>query len=100
MKKYRLLILLPLLLLFQFGCGRKAVPLEQPASGPIGGTLICAAETEEEAKQIGELYGIELIKFGHGMALYSTEEDLQAVIRRGKEQGWPELSINHTATTA
>ena len=88
------------LLLFLSGCSAKAMRAEPIPYGTDGGKLVCAAETEEEAQQIGELYGIELVKFFRGVAVFYTEEDLNAVIQRGIDQGWPELTIDHVATTA
>lgn len=57
--------------------------------------LLALAETREEAQSIAELYGIELVQWGFGVATYRTEEDPQAVIQRGLENGWPELSLNY-----
>ena len=64
--------------------------------GPVEGKeLLALVETEEEALRIAELYGIELVSFQYGVAAYHTEEDPVAVIRRGQENGWPALEINH-----
>ena len=60
------------------------------------GQLLCVAETREEAEEIAELYGIELIRYQEELAVYSTGEDPREVIRRGQENGWPELSLNDT----
>ena len=61
------------------------------------GQLMASAETLEEAQKLAELYGIELVDYSYQIALFRTEEDPRAVIQRGKENGWPELSLNHTA---
>lgn len=71
----------------------------ETAPGEISqnGQLIASAETLEEAQKLAELYGIELVDYGYHIALFRTEEDPKAVIQRGRENGWPELSLNHTA---
>lgn len=56
--------------------------------------LIALAQTEEEANEIGELYGMECIRFSNGVAVYITQEDPLEVINRGKENGWPTVSLN------
>lgn len=61
-------------------------------------SLMAEAETEEEAQEIAKQYGIELISFENGFALYHTEEDPFEVIARGQENGYPQLSINFTRT--
>lgn len=62
----------------------------------VNKTLVGLAETEEEAEKIAELYNIELLTFSTGVAVYKTEEDLNTVIKRGKDNGYPELSVNHS----
>ena len=57
------------------------------------------AETEEEAKKIAEQYGIELVSFSDGVAVYQTDEKLADVIARGQEQGYPQLYLNLERTT-
>lgn len=61
-------------------------------------SLMAAAESEEEAQEIAEQYGIELVSFENGIALYHTEEDPFDVIARGQENGYPQLSINFVRT--
>lgn len=61
-------------------------------------SLMSEAETEEEAQEIAEQYGIELISFENGLALYHTEEDPFEVIARGQENGYPQLSMNFIRT--
>lgn len=75
------------------------VPATQPQ--PVGGVsqrgqLIGSAEDTHEAEEIADLYSITLMDFEYGVALYYTEEDPRTVIARGKENGWPALSINYT----
>lgn len=61
-------------------------------------SLMSVAETEEEAKEIAEQYGIAFVSFENGIALYHTEEDPFEVIARGKENGYPQLSVNFIRT--
>ncbi len=56
--------------------------------------LLCAAESREAAEDLAELYGIILVDYQNGYACFFTEEDPDAVILRGKSQGWPVLSLN------
>lgn len=98
MRKFCRLMLLPLLLCSLLGCSRKEVPMSPPETETTGGRLMCTAESMEQAQQIAQQYGIELLKFRHGVAVFSTEEDPRAVIERGLEQGWPELSLDRQIT--
>lgn len=60
--------------------------------------LMATAESEEEAQNIADLYGITLVSFDNGIALYQTDKDIFEVIARGQENGYPELSINYVRT--
>lgn len=71
------------------GSGQTSVP----------GQLVCLADSKQEAEQIAQDYGIELLSFEDGVALFSTEEELMEVIRRGQENGLPALSYNHIHQT-
>jgi len=68
----------------------------QPGDVSADGQLKGRAETQKEAEEIAALYGIELVDFQNGLALYYTEEDPKEVIRRGEENDWPQLSLNRT----
>lgn len=59
-----------------------------------GRELMCLAKTREEAEAVAECYGIELVDFEHGVAVFHTEENPYEVIRRGKDNGWTLLSAN------
>lgn len=61
-------------------------------------SLMAEAETEEDAREIAEQYGIDFISFENGIALYHTEEDPFEVIARGQENGYPQLSVNFIRT--
>lgn len=56
--------------------------------------LLCLVESEQEAREIAALYGITFVRCIEGVATFDTDEDPRAVIRRGKENDWPELSTN------
>jgi len=58
--------------------------------------LLYLTDTLAEANKIADLYDIELIRHYDGLAVFHTDEDPREVIRRGIENGWPELSLNHT----
>lgn len=57
--------------------------------------LMAKAENQEDAEAIAELYGITLVEFKRNLALFHTDEDPREVIKRGQENGWPELSLNY-----
>ena len=56
--------------------------------------LLAVVYTQEEAEEIASLYGIELVSFADGVAVYTTKEAPRDVILRGKEAGYPTISIN------
>lgn len=56
--------------------------------------LMAMVETEEEAEKIAEQYGIEMVSFSDGVAVYQTDEKLADVLARGREQGYPQLYLN------
>lgn len=60
--------------------------------------LLCEVESQEDAQALAELYGITLVEYRDGLACFYTEEDPREVIRRGKENGWPELTLNRVST--
>lgn len=98
MRKCSLLMVLLILLLALLGCSRQEVPLAPRETQASGGRLICLADSEGAAQEIAQLYDVELVKFQNGVAVFSTEENLQEVIQRGVDNGWPELSPDHKAT--
>lgn len=69
---------------------------ELTAPAEESGQLLYLTESPGEAAEIAELYGIVLIRHYDGLAVYRTDEDPREVIRRGTENGWPELSINQS----
>ena len=77
-------------------CGKEKVPLTGtiPAEYSKEAPLMCSAESQEEAEAIAGQYGITLVEYSYGVATFYTEENPNAVIQRGIEQGWTELSLN------
>ncbi len=61
-------------------------------------SLMCEADTEEDAREIAEQYDIEFVSFENGIALYRTEENPFEVIARGQENDYPQLSVNFIRT--
>ena len=92
------------LLMMLRGCKKEPEVIFPSATLPTGALevygeaqLLGAAASLEEAENLAELYGIKLVKFKNGLGRFHTGEDPKEVIRRGKENGWPELTLNHTA---
>ena len=64
-------------------------------SGIIEGEeLFCICRSQEEAEEIAESYGIELVRWSDNVAVFHTEEDPGAIIRYGQENGLVPLSLN------
>lgn len=59
--------------------------------------LTAWAASQEEARSIAESYGIELCSYAANIATFHTDDDPYQVVRRGREQGLPELSVNGQA---
>ena len=80
-------------LLMLSGCINSKFPNARPKVAE-GEELLCLTETQEEAEKIAELYEIELVSFGNGVAIFHTEKDPLEVIAYGKKNNLPELSLN------
>ena len=61
---------------------------------PGSHTMIVQVETQEEAEEIANLYGIELLQYQNKIATFSTEKDPLELMQWGEEQGYPALGIN------
>lgn len=57
--------------------------------------LMALVETQEQAQEIAELYGIEMISCEEGVAVYATDKDPYEVIDEGDKKGYPPLSVNY-----
>ena len=79
------------------GCAKQEPVLNAPApvaSYAEGRELMAAAETREDAEALAALYGVELVDYREGLALFHTDEDPAVVKQRGIQNGWQELEIN------
>ena len=56
--------------------------------------LIALAEDQAEAEKTAKLYGIELISFSDGIAVYTTDKDPQELMELGDNNGYPTLTVN------
>lgn len=65
----------------------------------VSDELIGTADSEEQAKQTARLYGIELVEYLDGIALYRTQEDPRDIIKLGEENGYPPLALNYLRST-
>ena len=70
-------------------------PDDQGGAAYAPDQLVGVFDDEEQAKECAKLYGIELISFNFGVALFQVEGDPKAIIEKGIANGWPELSLNH-----
>ena len=77
-----------------------SVPAYQPSTYAGGEELFARTESVEAAKEIAELYGIELVNCQNGYATFHTDESPSEVIRRGEANGWPRLEINRIGNSA
>lgn len=59
------------------------------------GVLLAIVASQEEAEKIAELYGITLVSVNDSLAKYSTDKDIQELIRLGHENGWPPVEPNY-----
>ena len=71
------------------------VPPPEPLENEVmpGEELLCLCETEKEAQDIADMYGIELVKFSYGVATFHAD-DPEQVIALGQEKGYPALELN------
>ena len=106
-------ILLSLTAILLSGCAGGAKPevpeptavITQPPAPPVPETtetvgaaepqLMALTDTRAEAEDIARQYGITLVSWQDGLALFFTEEDPESVVRRGIKNGWPQLSVNY-----
>lgn len=70
-------------------------PQTEETAGVVEPQLMALTDTRAEAEEIAGQYGITLASWQDGLALFFTEEDPEAVVRRGVKNGWPELSVNY-----
>ena len=70
-------------------------PQTEETAGAVEPQLMALTDTRAEAEEIAGQYGITLVSWQDGLALFFTEEDPETVVRRGVKNGWPELSVNY-----
>ena len=70
-------------------------PEDQGGAAYAPDQLVGLFDDEEQAKECAKLYGIELVSFNYGVALFKVEGDPKAIIEKGLKNGWPELSLNN-----
>lgn len=63
-----------------------------------GRELFASVESEDAAKEIAGLYGIQLVSFEDGVAVYHTSSDPESVVANGTENNWPPVEINYVVT--
>lgn len=56
--------------------------------------LLTEVESEKQAQEIAQMYGITLKSVTDDLAVFETEEEPQDVIKRGQENGWKQLYPN------
>ena len=61
--------------------------------------LSAPAESEEEAKEIADMYGITYIGYYRGYGQYETSEDVNVLKEYGKENNLPDLEVVYKALT-
>ncbi len=60
-----------------------------------GRELIALISSEEQAQEVAKQYGIELVEVEAGVAVFTTDQPLDEVIRKGETEGYLPLSINY-----
>lgn len=94
MKRPVRIIIMFLLLGTLTACAETQHAEKQPVRYSAEEPLMTLADSRDEAEKIADAYEIELVNYSNGVATFFTEQDPTEVIRRGKELGLPELSIN------
>lgn len=91
-------------LIYQYGGKTKlSVPISELTAeyssnpkepGKESSQLISNAGSQEEAEEIASMYQVTLLEYTDGMALYETQEPPLDVIRRGEQEGYPQMWVN------
>ena len=56
--------------------------------------MMAEADSEEEAKQIAELYGITYEGYQNGIGRYTTTKEPNELFKMGNENGYPPLELS------
>lgn len=85
-----------------FGCGRVYENVSFEPNTEMNTEVVSEGqlfamdiESEEEAKELADIYGIEFVSLLEGVAVYHTDENPQDVIDRGEKEGYKQLYINN-----
>ncbi len=89
-------VILSALMLALWGCDAKKDSVPAKTDAAEGEELYCLTDSKEEAEEIADMYQIELVRYGDGVAVFHTQEDPRSVIEKGKANGFPKLAINHS----
>ncbi len=93
---------------FLFGCSDNKEAMELAPAAAIGNSsfdpvkgaeLYCLADSQDQAKEIADMYEIELVDFAYGVATFHTDEPVSSVLDRGEAKGYPKLSVNTASHT-
>jgi len=57
--------------------------------------LVGMFDNEQLAREAAEIYGIELVSFDNGIAVFKCSSDPVGLIETGEKNGWPSLSLNY-----
>lgn len=60
--------------------------------------LTCLADSQQEAEQIAQSYGIELVSFEYGVAVFKSDKPYRELIAYGEENNLKQLSIDYEQT--
>ncbi len=109
MKRGILLIILSISMLLM-GCAGKTSPSQTALTSSVsnspsptvwipeyvdGKELFASIDSRDTAEELAELYGIILVDFSYGIAVFHTEENPIDVLSRGEANNWPKLSVNY-----
>ena len=79
-----------------FGKVSKEVRLDNDIeSDYISDELVGMFETETEAQEAAELYGLDLVSYENQIAVFKCDGDPKDYIEAGEANGWPPLSLNY-----
>lgn len=87
-------IMFTAMLFMLFGCHDAGKLPQKEEKIAEGRELFCLAKDQNEAEKIAADYGIELVSFGDGVAVFHTEDDPKEVIRYGQDNKLTLLSLN------
>lgn len=60
--------------------------------------LTCLADSQQEAEQIAQSYGIEFVSFEYGVAVFLSDKPYPELVAYGEENGLKQLSVDYEQT--